>query len=83
MTEVIEIPMARSGRDSMIAMSCLWLLAASTVVFRIYGRVKGPGLSLDDIFAGIAMVCCRSVMAIRASADLTQGSDNKYNRSQC
>ncbi|EMD95655.1 hypothetical protein COCC4DRAFT_18574 [Bipolaris maydis ATCC 48331] len=66
MTAVIDIPMARSGRDSMIAMSCLWLLAASTVVFRIYGRIKGPGLSLDDIFAGIAMVLTTSTIGLNA-----------------
>lgn len=58
--------MTRSGRDSMIAMSCLWLLFATTVFFRFRGRMRGPGLALDDIFAGIALVLSTSTIGLNA-----------------
>jgi len=66
MVETIGIPMTRSGRDSMIAMSCLWLLFATTVFFRFRGRMRGPGLALDDIFAGIALVLSTSTIGLNA-----------------
>jgi hypothetical protein len=52
----MDIPIARSGRDSMIAVACLWVLFATSVCFRLWGRLRGPGLALDDIFAIVALV---------------------------
>jgi hypothetical protein len=66
MVETVDIAMARSGRDSMIAMSCLWLLFAATVGLRFYGRMRGPGLALDDIFAGVALVLSTSTIGLNA-----------------
>ena len=83
MKETIDIPMARSGRDSLIAMSCLWLLFAATVGLRIHGRLRGPGLSLDDLFAGAAMVCDRFTQCDRALTDAIKDLGDKYNRSEC
>jgi hypothetical protein len=71
MLKTIDIPMARTGRDSLIAMSCLWLLATATVALRVYGRVKGPGMSLDDVFAVVAMVLASSTIGLNAAVFTT------------
>ncbi|KAI4934477.1 hypothetical protein J4E85_002334 [Alternaria conjuncta] len=47
-------------------MSCLWLLFASTVALRFYGRMRGPGLALDDIFAGVALLLSTSTIGLNA-----------------
>jgi hypothetical protein len=56
MVDTMDIPIARSGRDSMIAVACLWILFATSVAFRLWGRLRGPGLALDDMFAIVALV---------------------------
>lgn len=83
MQDTIDIPMVRSGRDSLIAMSCLWLLFVATVGLRIYGRMRGPGLSLDDVFAGTAMVSSKLIQPCEVSVDMMKGLGNKYNRLEC
>jgi hypothetical protein len=56
MVDTIDIPIARSGRDSLIAIACLWLLFVTVLSFRLWGRIRGPGLALDDMFAIVALV---------------------------
>lgn len=51
-----SIPITRSARDSLIAVSVLWVVFAAVVGFRIYGRLRGPGLAVDDILAVAALV---------------------------
>lgn len=50
------IPMTGSARDSLIAISVLWVLFAVTVGFRLLGRVRGMGLGADDLLSVIALV---------------------------
>lgn len=50
------IPMTASARNSLIAISVLWVLFASTVVFRLLGRIQGVGIGLDDILSVVALV---------------------------
>ena len=50
------IPMTGSARDSLIAISVLWILFAVTVGFRFLGRIRGIGLGLDDILSAVALV---------------------------
>lgn len=57
--ETQYLPMTGSARDSLIAMSFLWLLFAGVVGFRLRGRMRGPGLGLDDILAIVALVSKR------------------------
>lgn len=54
--ETIYIPMTGSAKDSLIAMSVLWLVFAAVVGFRLRGRMRGPGLGLDDLLAVVALV---------------------------
>jgi hypothetical protein len=56
LVDTIKIPMTGSARDSLIAMSVLWVVFTSAVVFRVYGRMRGPGMGVDDIFAIVAVV---------------------------
>lgn len=48
--------MTGSARDSLIAISVLWVLFAVTVGFRLLGRVRGMGLGADDLLSVIALV---------------------------
>lgn len=54
--ETMYLPMTASARDSMIAMSVLWLLFVVVVGFRLRGRMRGPGLGLDDCLSVAALV---------------------------
>ena len=51
------IPMVDKARDSLIAISFLWLLFATVVFFRLLGRFRGIGIGVDDILALVALVC--------------------------
>lgn len=55
-TKTEPIPMTGSARDSLIAISVLWVLFAVTVGFRLVGRIRGMGLGLDDILSVVALV---------------------------
>lgn len=61
-SETEYLAMTDSARDSLIAMSVLWLLFISVVAFRLRGRQQGPGIGLDD---------CLSVAALVSSNRLT------------
>lgn len=50
------IPMTGSARDSLIAISVLWIVFATTVGFRVLGRIRGIGLGLDDILSVVSLV---------------------------
>lgn len=58
--ETQQLSMTDSARDSLIAMSVLWLLFVVVVGFRLRGRFRGPGLALDDILAMVALVCFKN-----------------------
>lgn len=62
------IPMTRSARDSLIAISMLWAVFATTVSFRLAGRIRGIGLGLDDILSVVALVRVRSKSAMTESS---------------
>lgn len=51
-----DIPMTASARDSLIAISFLWVLFGVVVGFRLVGRLRGVGVGADDIFALSAFV---------------------------
>lgn len=53
--------MTTSARDSLVAISVLWVLFAVVVGFRLVGRIKGVGVGADDIFA--LSGCVRSVVS--------------------
>lgn len=50
------IPMTGSARDSLIAISVLWVLFAVTVGFRLAGRLRGMGIGADDVLSVVALV---------------------------
>ena len=56
--------MTGSAKDSLIAMSVLWFLTVAAVGFRLRGRLRGPGLGLDDILAVVALVSGASIRNI-------------------
>jgi hypothetical protein len=85
MVDTMEIPIARSGRDSMIAIGILWVLYAASVGFRLWGRLRGPGLALDDIFAIVALVRMHSyqdTVMIQLNLRVAVGLDHQYYRSE-
>ncbi|KAF2712347.1 hypothetical protein K504DRAFT_531460 [Pleomassaria siparia CBS 279.74] len=61
------VPMTRSGRDSLIAMSILWLIVAIVVGLRIHARYQGPGIGLDDILSVVAAVLSGSTIGLNAA----------------
>ncbi|KAF1347433.1 hypothetical protein EJ07DRAFT_169694 [Lizonia empirigonia] len=60
------IPMTRSARDSLIAISMLWAVFATTVSFRLAGRIRGIGLGLDDILSVVALFLSASTIGLNA-----------------
>ena len=48
--------MTTSARDSLIAISFLWVLFGVVVGFRLLGRIRGIGIGADDILALSAFV---------------------------
>lgn len=51
-----RIPMTGSARDSLIAISVLWVVFATVVGFRLLGRFQGMGLGVDDMLSVAALV---------------------------
>jgi hypothetical protein len=51
-----SIPMTGSARDSLIAISVLWVVFAVIVGFRLLGRFQGMGFGLDDVLSVVALV---------------------------
>ncbi|KAF1839992.1 uncharacterized protein K460DRAFT_323779 [Cucurbitaria berberidis CBS 394.84] len=62
-----KLPMTGGARDSLIAMSILWLLFALNVGFRFRGRLRGPGLGLDDTLAIVALILSTSTIGLNAT----------------
>ncbi|UPX15585.1 uncharacterized protein EKO05_0006029 [Ascochyta rabiei] len=60
------IPMTGSARDSLIAISVLWTLFTTTVFFRLWGRIQGMGLGLDDILSVVALLMSGSTIGMNA-----------------
>lgn len=48
--------MTSGARNSLIAVSTLWVFFAATVVFRFMGRIRGIGVGLDDVLSAVACV---------------------------
>lgn len=59
--------MTGSARDSLIAISVLWVLFAITVAFRFAGRMRGIGLGLDDVLSAVALVSNPQLHEVGAS----------------
>lgn len=56
----VVIPMTDSARDALIANVVLLFGSAIFVFLRIYGRITGPGLGIDDVLAVVALVGAHS-----------------------
>jgi hypothetical protein len=56
MAGIEYVGMTRQGRDSLIAMSVLWVILTVVVGFRLLGRLKGAGIGADDVLACVACV---------------------------
>ncbi|PSN62049.1 hypothetical protein BS50DRAFT_532882 [Corynespora cassiicola Philippines] len=69
--ETQSIPMTQSARDSLIAISVLWVLFAITVGFRVIGRFRGIGLGTDDILSISALVLSTSTIGLNAAVFTT------------
>ncbi|KAF1942418.1 hypothetical protein EJ02DRAFT_454282 [Clathrospora elynae] len=67
----ISIPMTASARDSMIAICVLWVLLLTALGFRLHGRLRGPGLAMDDIFAIAAFLLTTSTLGLNAAVFTT------------
>ncbi|ETS81523.1 hypothetical protein PFICI_06525 [Pestalotiopsis fici W106-1] len=67
----VVIPMSKSARDALIANVVLLLASAIFVVLRIYGRVTGPGLGIDDLLAVIALVVTICVIGIQVAFSIS------------
>ncbi|KAL6707624.1 hypothetical protein ACN47E_003974 [Coniothyrium glycines] len=65
------LPMTASARDSLIAMSVLWLFFVATVGFRLVGRHRGPGIGLDDCLSTAALVLTTSTIGLNAAVFTT------------
>ncbi|CAM1503629.1 Fc.00g012200.m01.CDS01 [Cosmosporella sp. VM-42] len=61
------IPMVGKARDSLIAISFLWLLFATVVFFRLLGRFRGIGIGVDDILALVALILSGSTIGMNAA----------------
>lgn len=48
-------------------MSVLWVIFVAVVVFRLRGRMRGPGLGLDDVLAVTALVLSTSTIGLNAA----------------
>ncbi|KAM5349722.1 hypothetical protein ACJ41O_006227 [Fusarium nematophilum] len=61
------IPMVGKARDSLIAISFLWILFATVVFFRLLGRFRGIGIGVDDILAFVALILSGSTIGMNAA----------------
>ncbi|KAF2626247.1 hypothetical protein BU25DRAFT_472527 [Macroventuria anomochaeta] len=60
------IPMTGSARNSLIAVSVLWVVFATTVGFRFLGRICGIGPGLDDVLSAVALILAGSTIGMNA-----------------
>jgi hypothetical protein len=61
---VAALPLTRSARDSLIAISVLWVLGATVTFLRLAGRLRGAGIKADDILALIAVVSLSCIIPV-------------------
>ncbi|GKT54356.1 hypothetical protein ColTof4_06500 [Colletotrichum tofieldiae] len=61
------IPMTTSARDSLIAICFLWVLFASVVAARVWGRFRGIGIGGDDVLALVACLLSGSTIGMSAA----------------
>lgn len=52
----MPVAVTRQGRDGIIAISCLWVIFATVVFFRLVGRLRGAGIGPDDVLSCVALV---------------------------
>jgi hypothetical protein len=87
LVDAVKIPLTDTARDSLIAMSVLWIFFTAAVGFRIYGRMRGPGIGLDDIFAIVAVVrnplLLPPLHLLDIETNTSIGLDHRYRRSKC
>ncbi|TEA15262.1 Satratoxin biosynthesis SC1 cluster protein 4 [Colletotrichum sidae] len=61
------IPMTTSARDSLIAVCFLWVIFATVVFARLWGRFRGIGIGGDDVLAVIACLLSGSTIGLNAA----------------
>ncbi|KAK4176959.1 hypothetical protein QBC36DRAFT_141369 [Triangularia setosa] len=82
MGELIQLPMVDAARDSLIAISFLWVMFGLVVAGRIFARYRGIGIGPDDILAVVAFFLTGSTIGFNAAVfvagvghDMVQGSE--------
>lgn len=67
--ELRSLPMTDGARHALIAISVLWAVFVSVVVFRIYGRYRGVGLGADDILSVVALILSSSTIGMNVAGE--------------
>ncbi|KAF2996147.1 hypothetical protein E8E14_000009 [Neopestalotiopsis sp. 37M] len=67
----VVIPMTDSARDALIANVVLLFGSAIFVFLRIYGRITGPGLGIDDVLAVVALMVTICVIGMQVAFSLS------------
>ncbi|KAF2853870.1 hypothetical protein T440DRAFT_487162 [Plenodomus tracheiphilus IPT5] len=69
--KTIYLGMTASARNSLIAMCVLWVLFVSVICLRVRGRMRGPGLGLDDILSMVAFLLATSTIGLNVAVFTT------------
>ncbi|KAL0931545.1 uncharacterized protein CTRU02_214280 [Colletotrichum truncatum] len=65
------VPMTKGAQNSLIAISFLWVIFATVVFARLWGRFRGVGIGGDDILAVVACLLSCSTIGLSVAVFTT------------